>query len=231
MKAADIMVTKVITVGPGAGVAEVANILLTNRISAVPVVNQDGKILGIVSEGDLLRRSETDTLRRRSWWLEMFMGSQVTAAEYVQSHSRKVVDIMTRRVISATPDTPLHEIATLLERNRIKRAPIVQDGKIVGIVSRANLVQALATVIGKTNAASSHKRLRDSDIRTKVIKQLSAEPWCPSMLNVTVHEGVVELWGIASSEDQRKATRLAAEITPGVKSVNNNLLIPPPSAD
>lgn len=231
MKAADIMVTNVITVGPGASVAEVAHILLTNRISAVPVVDQKGKMLGIVSEGDLLRRPETDTLRRRSWWLEMFIGSQTTAAEYIQSHSRKVVDIMTRRVISATPETPLNEIATLLEKNRIKRVPIVKDGKIAGIVSRANLVQALATVMGKKKGVSSHKKLRDSDIRTKVIRQLHAEPWCPSMLNVTVHDGVVELWGLASSEDQRKATRLAAEIIPGVKTVNNNLLIPPPSAD
>jgi CBS domain-containing protein len=144
MKAADVMVSAVISVRPNARVEEVAGILLASRISAVPVIDEQGELLGIVSEGDLMRRAEAGTDRSRSWWLEYLTGKQVLAAEYVKSHSHKVTDVMTRSVITATPDTSLSEIATLLERNRIKRVPIVQNGKVVGIVSRANLLQALA---------------------------------------------------------------------------------------
>jgi len=143
MKAADVMVSAVISVRPNARVEEVAGILLASRISAVPVIDEQGELLGIVSEGDLMRRAEAGTDRSRSWWLEYLTGKQVLAAEYVKSHSHKVTDVMTRSVITATPDTSLSEIATLLERNRIKRVPIVQNGKVVGIVSRANLLQLL----------------------------------------------------------------------------------------
>src|SRR6516162_6520503 len=123
MNAADVMVTNVITVGPDARVQDVAHIFLTNRISAVPVVGNDGKILGIVSEGDLMRRAEAGTGRRRSWWLCLVAGKEVLAAEYVKEHSRKVADVMTRDVITAAPDTPLRDVANLLEKNSIKRVP------------------------------------------------------------------------------------------------------------
>jgi CBS domain-containing protein len=129
MNAADVMVTKVITVGPDACVQDVANMLLTNRISAVPVVDANGKLLGIVSEGDLMRRVEAGTGRRRSWWLSLLTGREPFAAEYVKEHSRRVVDVMTRAVITAKPDTPLRDIANLLERNGIKRVPIVENGR------------------------------------------------------------------------------------------------------
>src|SRR5262245_53931442 len=146
MNAADVMVTEVITVGPDALVQDVAHLLLTNRISAVPVVASDGRLLGIVSEGDLMRRAEAGTGRRRSWWLAALTGREPTAADYVKEHARKVTDVMTRRVITAPPDTPLRDIANLLEKNGIKRVPIVENGKVVGIVSRANLLQALASL-------------------------------------------------------------------------------------
>ena len=144
MKAADVMVSAVISVRPNARVEEVASILLANRISAVPVIDDQDELVGIVSEGDLMRRAEAGTERSRSWWLEYLTGKQVLASEYVKSHSHKVTDVMTPSVITATPETALGEIAMLLERNRIKRVPIVQNGKVVGIVSRANLLQALA---------------------------------------------------------------------------------------
>ena len=226
MKAADVMVSAVICVRPNARVDEVASILLANRISAVPVIDEQGELLGIVSEGDLMRRADAGTDRRRSWWLEYLTGKQILAAEYVKSHSHKVTDVMTRSVITAMPETPLGDIATLLERNRIKRVPIVQSGKVVGIVSRANLLQALASMPAKSAPATS---ARDSEIRRNVISRLNAESWRPSMLNVTVHKGTVDLWGFVTSNDEKKAARIAVESTPGVKSINDNLMVPPPS--
>src|SRR5437016_10449224 len=143
MRAADVMTTDVVAVGPDARVVEVAETLLASRISAVPVIGEGGELVGIVSEGDLMRRSETGTERRRAWWLEALVGRTTLANDYVQANAQKVADIMTRNVVTATPDTPLGEIAALLERHHIKRVPIVRDGKILGIVSRANLIQAL----------------------------------------------------------------------------------------
>ena len=154
MKAADVMVTNVIAVGPDACVQDVARILLSSRISAVPVVGSDGKLLGMVSEGDLMRRVEAGTGRKRPWWLAILTGREVLASEFIKEHSRRVADVMTRNVLTAAPDTPLSTIANLLERNAIKRVPIVEDGKVVGIVSRANLLQALASLSNQTQAAT-----------------------------------------------------------------------------
>ena len=139
MKAADVMVANVISVTPDVLVQDVAYILLSNRISAVPVIDDDGQLLGIVSEGDLMRRAEAGTGRHRSWWLAMLTRPEVLAADYVEEHTRKITDVMTRNVVTATPDTSLQDIATLLEKNGIRRLPIVDGGKVVGIVSRANL--------------------------------------------------------------------------------------------
>jgi CBS domain-containing protein len=225
MKAADVMVSAVISVRPNARVEEVASILLTNRISAVPVIDEEEKLIGIVSEVDLMRRAEAGTDRSRSWWLEYLTGKQVLAAEYVKSHSHKVTDVMTRSVITATPETPLAEIASLLERNRIKRVPIVQNGKVVGIVSRANLLQALAGMPVKNAAAAASAG--DSQIRDEVLSRLNAQLWRPSMLNVTVRDGIVDLWGFVTSDDEKKATRIAVESIPGVKTINDHLTIPP----
>jgi CBS domain-containing protein len=225
MNAADVMVSNVITVGADASVHDVADILLTNRISALPVVGKNGELVGIISEGDLIRRAETDSQRRRSWWLELLIGKGPLAAEYVKSHGRRVGDIMTREVVTAAPDTPLRDIAALLERYRIKRVPIVKDGKVVGIVSRANLVQALASRWKDTATRSS---IDDLTIREEVMARLDAEPWTRYLpLNVIVHGGTVDLWGVVDSEAQKQAVRVAAETTPGVRGVNDHLLVEP----
>ena len=224
MNAADVMVTKVITVGPDARVQDVAHIFLTNRISAVPVVGSDGKILGIVSEGDLMRRAEAGTGRRRSWWLALLTGTDALAAEYVKEHSRMVADVMTRDVITAAPETPLRDIADILEKKGIKRVPIVKDGRIVGIVSRANLLQALASLRKQIEGGAPN----DAKVREAVLERLKAAPWSrPSLINVIVQDGTVELWGIVETPTQKKAVRVAAEDTPGVRAVNDNLIIRP----
>jgi len=223
MKAADVMVSPVITVGPDTTVQEVADILLRNRISAVPVLSQQGKILGIVSEGDLLRRVESGTQRHRSWWLELLTTRFTLQDEYVKSHSRKVTDIMTSDVLTVSPDTPLGDIASVLEKNGIKRVPVVTDGKLVGIVSRANLLQAIAT-IGKT--IKTQGAVSDTALREKVVDQLYSVPLArPALVNVIVNDGNIELWGIVESESEKRAARVAAEATPGVGAVVDHLMI------
>lgn len=223
MNATDVMVRRVITTGPNSTVRDVATILITNHISAVPVVGDDGKLLGIISEGDLLRRSETHTERQRSWWLEWLTTSETLAAEFVKSHSRRVGDVMTRNVITARPDTPLHEIATLLEHNQIKRVPIVQNGELVGLVSRANLVQALASQRDSAATTPDDKALREA-----VMANLEKESWARvALINITAHSGTIDLWGFVNSEAEKGAIRVAVEVTPGVGAVNDNLVVRP----
>ena len=146
MQARDVMISPVVTVGRSATVRDVAKLLLEKRISAVPVVDDAGKVVGIVTEGDLIHRAEAGTERPYSWWTHFLAGDATMAADYAKSHARRVEDVMTSDVITAPPETPLHEIAMLLEERRIKRVPIVnKDGNLVGVVSRANLIQVVAS--------------------------------------------------------------------------------------
>lgn len=220
MKARDVMVSPVVTVNPSCPVTEVAKILLERRISAVPVVDQSGKLVGIVSEGDLLHRAETGTERMHSWWLRIVAGDGTLADDYAKAHARKVADVMTRDVITAAPETPLKEIAMLLEKHSIKRVPIVENGQLVGIVSRANLVQALASMRAPLDVALSDKHIRDT-----LLAHLRTQPWVhTSLLNVMVNDGVVDLWGMTYSDAERRAIRIAAEAAPGVRAVNDRLV-------
>jgi CBS-domain-containing membrane protein len=222
MKATDVMVSNVITVDVNATVGDTAAILLNNHISGAPVVDEKGGLVGIVSEGDLMRRPEIGTARRRSWWLELISTKWASANEYIKSHSRKVADVMTRDVITAKPDTPLGDIAALLERNRIKRVPIVEGSKLVGLVSRANILQALASAAKKLPSLASPD---DNELRKKVVSRMASEAWRPTMLTVTVQDGTVNLWGLVHSVEQKKAAQLAAETTPGVRAVVNNIIV------
>ena len=220
MRARDVMVSPVVTVKPSASVQQVAKVLLERRISAVPVVDDDDKLIGIVSEGDLLHRAEAGTERRRSWWLAMLTDERALAADYVKAHARNVKDVMTSPVITAAPDTPLHEIASLLESNSIKRVPIVEHGQLVGIVSRANLVQAVASERRQLDIP-----LSDTAVRDKLLAHLKRQRWAhTALVNVTVNDGVVDLWGISNSDTERNALRVAAEALPNVRAVNNHLI-------
>jgi CBS domain-containing protein len=224
MNALDVMVSPVVTAKPSLSVKEVARLMLERRISAVPVVNDQGKLIGIVSEGDLLHRTETGTEQQRSWWLLGLTADETLAAEYVKAHALKVADVMTSKVITATPDAPLHEIAALLEKNAIKRVPIVRDGQLVGIVSRANLVQAVAT----SKEGQLENPISDASIRDSLLSHLQKQAWTRAwLLNPIVRDGVVDLWGVARSEEEKKAIRVAAESMPGVRAVNDNLIIQP----
>ena len=226
MKARDVMTLGVYTVKPTTSVKDVARLFMQRRISAVPVVDDQGKIIGIVSEGDLLHRSEISTQRRHPWWLDLMVRDEVLdAEEYIKAHAKQVADIMTRNVITAETDTPLQEIAEILEKYTIKRLPIVRDGRLVGIVSRANLVQAIAT-----SGSNLDVPLSDTTIREKLLTLLNERNWgqqYPACLNVTVNGGVVDLWGFIESDTERKAIRVAAEATPGVRAVNDHMTARP----
>jgi CBS-domain-containing membrane protein len=222
MKARDVMTSPVITVKPTTSVKEVARLFLERRISAVPVVDNQGNVIGMVSEGDLVHRAEISTERRRPWWLVLMAGDQGLAAEYIKAHAKRVSDIMSRNVITAAPGTPLNEIAEMLEKYVIKRLPIVHDGQLVGIVSRANLVQAIATSGSKLDIP-----LSDTTIREKLLKELNRQSWAHTvLLNPIVNDGVVDLWGFAESDTERNAIRVAAEATPGVRAVNDHMTVP-----
>lgn len=221
MKARDVMVSPVMTLKPSNMVADAARLFLDKRISAAPVVDDQGKILGIVSEGDLMHRVEAGTQRQRSWWLYPFVGESTLATEYIKAHAKKVADVMTRNVITVSPDTPVHEIATLIESKRIKRVPVVQNGQLIGLVSRANLIQAIAAAGKGLDVPMS-----DASIREKLLGHLKNQPWAHlTLVNVTVNGGVVDLWGITRSDTEKKALRVAAEAAPGVRAVNDHLII------
>src|SRR5271169_5814083 len=221
MRAVDVMTSEVISVDENATVPAVARLLAERGISAVPVVDKDDRVIGMVSEGDLLHRSETGTEKCRSWWLEMMASTNQLAGDYIKSHSANVKDVMTRDVISVSDTTPLADIAILLEANRIKRVPVVRDGKLVGIVSRANLVRALAMT---TNEPSSKAKVDDHTIRDKLLAELKAQKWAEvSPANVTVKDGVVHLWSSYLSEQEKRALVVAAETTPGVRRVEDHM--------
>jgi len=223
IRARDVMTSPVITVKATTTVKEVARLFLERRISATPVLDDQGKLVGIVSEGDLVHRSEISTERRRPWWLVLMAGDEGLAAEYIRAHATRVDDLMSRNVITAAPDTPLHEIAEMLEKYGIKRLPIVRDGQLVGIVSRANLVQAIATSGSKLDVP-----LSDATIREKLLTHLNKQSWAhTAVLNATVNGGVVDLWGFVESDTERKAIRVAAEATAGVRAVNDHMTARP----
>jgi CBS-domain-containing membrane protein len=225
MKARDVMVSPVITMKPASSVRDAARTLLERRISALPVADDKGKLVGIISEGDLMRRTETGTEHQRSWWLRFLAGEETAAGEYAKSHARRVADVMTRYVITADPDAPLNEIATLFEKHAIKRVPIIKDGQLVGIVSRSNLVQAVASAPKELEIP-----LSDQTIRDKLLAHLRAQPWSHTwQLNVTVNRGVVDLWGVSYSDGERAAIRVAAENIPGVRAVNDHLFVRHPA--
>ena len=197
MKAQDVMAAPVVTVAPETPVPEIAALLIERQISAVPVVD-GGAVVGIVSEGDLLRRGETRTERRRPGWLEMLLNRDIQAAGFVKEHGTCARDVMTADVVAVAPDTDLAEIARILERRRIKRVPVIDKGRL--------------------DAKS------DPDLARAVEERLSREAWIDlSRMNIVVTGGVVHLWGAIDSAERRRALVLAAAEIPGVERVEDHL--------
>jgi len=220
MKASDIMTPDVISADPDATVLQAARYMLQHHISGLPVIDKRGTLVGILSEGDFLRRRETRTDRRPSRWLEFLMGPGKLAAEYTHTHGSKVSEVMTTKLHAIIEDTPLEKIVELMERYRIKRVPVLRGKKVVGIVTRANLMHAMVSLArGESKVTTS-----DAAIRQKLLAELKSEKWAlASMINVVVHEGVVELWGMIVDDRQREALVVAAENIPGVRDVKDRL--------
>jgi CBS domain-containing protein len=217
MRVRDVMTARVISVAPDTDVREVARILLSNRVSGVPVVDGAGRVLGMLTEGDLVRRAELGTDKAL-----MQEAAPARAQEFVKSHGLHAQDVMTRPLLSVSEDTGLDEVATLFEAHRIKRAPVLRDGGLVGIVSRANLLHGL---VARWRGESSAD---DWAIRAAIVQALENVGVRRHSLNVVVSNGTAYLWGIAQSQAEREAVRVAAETTPGVKRVENHLFVFPP---
>jgi CBS domain-containing protein len=216
------MVRDVATVHPDSDVAEAIKLLAEHDVSALPVVDPAGNLVGVLSEADLIHRVEIGTEKRRPWWQEAVTGASTIAADFAKSHGKKVDEIMTSGVVSVSEDTPLSEIAALLERKRIKRVPVVKDGKLVGIVSRSNLIQALASVLGRIDQHDE----TDRQIRLDLMSRLRQQSWTDfGSRNVTVTDRVVHLWGLVGSEAERKALLALAEGVPGVSRVADEMIL------
>lgn len=231
MYAMDVMTTDVITVDPDMTIQALAALLAERGISGAPVVDASGRLVGIISEGDLLHRAEIGTarrhrVRRRSWWLDHFASDAAGAREYVRSHSRTVKDAMTHDVATVTEDADLTDVATLLEARRIKRVPVMRDGKVVGIISRANIVRA----VGATKEAPAREsEADDRSIRTRLLADLGREEWARMWPeDIIVRDGIVHLWISADEPPEKKqALRVAAERIPGVRGVTEHDVIVP----
>lgn len=227
MRAIEVMTPNVITVDPDLSVRELAALLSQRGISGVPVVDTSGQMVGIVSEGDLLHRTELGTeksdKRRSSWWLEHYASE--LAQDYIKSHGRTVNDIMTRDVVTVGEETSLADVATLLETRRIKRVPVMRGNQIVGIISRSNLVRALGAAVGSAIAEANAGE--DRVIRTQLLTKLQQEQWAATLWaqDIIVSNGIVHLWfGSDEPEERRHATRVAAENIVGVRGVEEHVV-------
>lgn len=221
MKAEDVMTRNVISIDPDATVLQAARLMLQHRISGLPVIDKGGQLVGVISEGDFLRRRETKTEHRRSRWLEFLMGPGRVAAEYSHSHGSKVSEVMTTDVETVDDVTPLEDIVELMERRRIKRVPVMCGREVVGIVTRSNLMHAMVSLARAAQGPAED----DASIRERLLDEIKKEQWAPAATtNVVVHDGVVELWGVIIDERQRAALKVAAENIPGVKAVKDHMV-------
>ena len=220
MQAQDIMTKNVISAAADTTVEQITALMMENHISAVPILDVDGTVIGLISEGDLMRRVEGAGNAHKSWWLSLFSGSENTASDFVAMRSRRAKDIMTRKVQVVAPDTPVADIARLLEEKRIKRVPVVENGKIVGIVSRGNLMQALASTPRVTLEPSTSNRKK----REIVLAALAQVPGLnPAHLNVVVEDGRVDVWGLADSDAEEKAAWVALDNIDGLGEISISL--------
>lgn len=219
MKASEVMTPRVISIEPDAPIMRAVRLMLQNRVSGLPVIGPKGELVGMVTEGDFIRRGEIGTQRRRNRWLEFLIGPGRLADEYVHARGRKVEEVMTREPITVTPDTPLDEVVRLMERHRIKRLPVLREGALVGIVTRANIMHALVSVAAETKAPTGD----DATIREQILAECGRQSWAP-MANVVVRNGVVELWGTITDERERQALIVASENVAGVKTVHDHLV-------
>ncbi|SDY81852.1 CBS domain-containing protein [Citreimonas salinaria] len=218
MQAKDVMTREVVSAHPDTPVVEVARLMMSHGISGVPILDDSGRLVGLVSEGDLLRRVEPERFARQSWWLTLFAGEK--AEDFVKTKGRYARDVMTKEVVTATPGTELGKIARLLETRRIKRVPVVEGSHLVGIVSRANLLHAMAA----NPAPAPQTVVQDRDLRDAVTRALEDAPGVSAVqMNVVVAGGTVDIWGYVHTDAERNAAQVAAENVPGIRHVHLHL--------
>ncbi|MGI9525054.1 MAG: CBS domain-containing protein [Hyphomicrobiaceae bacterium] len=220
MKAKDIMTRNVVTVPPGTPITDVAAKLVKHRISAVPIVADDGHLVGLVSESDMLHRTETNTTRKRKWWLEFFVDNDERAREFIKSHAKTVDDVMSSVVVTVSADDELGDVADVLDSHNIRRVPVVSQGKLAGIISRSDLVRALAQ-----QPTEKHTTKRsDYELRKTIMAEIRRQSWINSVnINLDVSDGVVEILGFADSTEDIEALRVLVQGVSGVSKVVNNV--------
>jgi CBS-domain-containing membrane protein len=219
MRAHQIMTRDVATIGEAASISEAATMMLDRHISGLPVVDAAGRLVGVVSESDFMRRAETGTQRRRNRWLRFFAGPGVAADEYVRAHGRKVSEIMTPDPVTVSEDASLEDLVGLMEKNSIKRLPVMHAGRMVGIVTRANLLRTVAGLARDIPDPTAD----DERLRKRIVEAISNKDWSPLDLQVAVRDGVVHLHGLIESEAARKAAIVATENVAGVKEIRDHL--------
>jgi CBS domain-containing protein len=221
MRVKDVMTRTVISVLPQATLAQTIDVMTRSNVSGLPVVGEDSSLVGIISEGDLLRRPEIGTEGPQAGWLESLFRPGHAAEAYAHSHGRHIYEIMTTKVVTALEDEPLEEAARRMEKHHVKRLPVIRDDKVVGIISRADFVRALA---GFVRPSYEDQPVRDQDIQAAIEAELKAKPWAPvATINVQVKDGVVELNGVLTNETERNAVRVIAENADGVTAVHDNM--------
>lgn len=222
MNAADVMTNHVFTVNTEMAILDAARTMLQHRVSGLPVCDWQGKVVGMLTEGDLLHRAETGTERHRPHWLALLMGPGRAAQDYTLAHARKVNEVMSDKVIAVAPDTPLEEVVALMEHHHVKRFPVMAGERLVGIVSRADLLRCL---VAKADQAATASPVSDDEIRDRILAELDRQAWAPrAVMNVEVKNGIVELRGSITDERERMALRVACENIAGVKGVVDHLL-------
>jgi CBS domain-containing protein len=221
----DLMSTDLTSVSPNTSVQEIADILVQKRISSVPVIDTAGRLVGIVSEDDLIRRAEIGTEPLRSWWRRLLTDVMAVAHEYVRSHGRRASDVMRKDPVTTTEDAPLSKVAAQMAREDVKQMPVVHSGRVVGMLSRSDIVRKLASA--STMSATS-ERLADDAIRERIIARISSLPWAMRVraANATVKNGIATIYGWVGSDLERRALHVVTENTPGVVAVRDRLKPP-----
>ncbi|HTW69420.1 MAG TPA: CBS domain-containing protein [Acetobacteraceae bacterium] len=225
MNVADVMTRHVISVLPDATVESAARTMLERGISGLMVVDAKGELAGVVTEGDLLRRDELGTVRHRPWWLRMLLSPGRQAADFTRAHGRRVRDVMTQDVVTVAADAPLEDVVEAMERYRIKRVPVTENNRVIGVISRADLLRALVVAERRDKPIATD----DRSIRRAILDALDKQSWTPlTTLNVTVADRVVDLWGTITNDEERRAICVLAENTAGVEQVNDHMVFVEP---
>jgi CBS domain-containing protein len=231
MRADQIMTAPVITVGADDSIVEAVNTMLQHHISGLPVVDPAGQLIGIISEGDFIRRAEIGTERKRGRWLSFLAGADRVATDFVRERGRKVAEIMTPNPVTIAEDTPLERIVQIMQSRNLKRLPVMRGDRLVGIVTRSDFLAALAELARDAPQPSAD----DDHIRDAVMAAMGHSVWRPCRLNVVVRDGVVSLSGVVKNEKARQAAIVAAENVPGVRKVHDYICdaraYPPPEED